>query len=120
MTLSQLLFTSDGRIGRKAWWFAVVVMFAAELVASLVDGALFDTPTGIVSTLVGIATLVSTIMVSVKRFHDRDKSGWWVLILLVPAIGFVWLLVENGCLRGTPGPNRFGPDPLGPFAPPSA
>ena len=48
----------------------------------------------------------------VKRYHDVDKSGWWVLILLVPVVGFVWFLIECGFQRGTSGPNRFGPDPL--------
>jgi len=49
----------------------------------------------------------------VKRYHDRDKSGWWILILFIPLVGFIWFLIELGCLPGTPGPNRFGPDPLG-------
>jgi uncharacterized membrane protein YhaH (DUF805 family) len=48
--------------------------------------------------------------VSVKRWHDRDKSGWWVLINLVPLIGMVWTLIENGLLPGTPGPNPYGED----------
>jgi uncharacterized membrane protein YhaH (DUF805 family) len=47
-----------------------------------------------------------------KRCHDRDRSGWFQLISLIPLIGSIWLLVEVGFLRGTPGPNRFGPDPL--------
>ena len=46
--------------------------------------------------------------VHIKRFHDRDKSGWWVLIGLIPIIGAIWLLIELGFLKGTPGPNRFG------------
>ena len=50
--------------------------------------------------------------VAVKRWHDRDKSGWWVLIGMIPLIGAVWTFVENGCLRGTVGPNTYGPDPL--------
>ncbi len=50
--------------------------------------------------------------VTVKRSHDRDKSGWWILIALIPLIGAIWFLIEFGFLRGTPGPNRFGPDPL--------
>ena len=49
--------------------------------------------------------------VSVKRWHDRNKSGWWVLIALVPFVGWVWVLVENGFLRGDAGANRFGDPP---------
>ena len=51
-------------------------------------------------------------MVYIKRFHDRDKSGWWVLLNLVPVIGWLWALIDNGFLRGTDGPNRFGENPL--------
>ncbi len=53
-----------------------------------------------------------TICIYGKRFHDRDKSAWWVLISLVPIVGFIWILVECGLLQGTEGPNRFGPDPV--------
>jgi uncharacterized membrane protein YhaH (DUF805 family) len=91
--------------------------------------------------LIGLILLVlgtwSGLAVGVKRLHDRDKSGWWILLFwLGPSIlgswqtaapdlggGFIlalaagalgiWAFVELGCLRGTPGPNRYGPDPLG-------
>jgi uncharacterized membrane protein YhaH (DUF805 family) len=53
-----------------------------------------------------------SLAVFAKRWHDRDKSGWWSLILLVPFIGSIWALVECGCLPGTEGPNRYGADPL--------
>jgi uncharacterized membrane protein YhaH (DUF805 family) len=50
----------------------------------------------------------SSIAVGVKRFQDRDKPGWWVLIGLIPVIGIFWLLFELGIQPGTPGPNRYG------------
>jgi uncharacterized membrane protein YhaH (DUF805 family) len=56
------------------------------------------------------------LVVSVKRWHDRNKSGRWVLVNLVPVIGWLWQLIECGFLRGTVGPNRFGQDPLRPRA----
>jgi uncharacterized membrane protein YhaH (DUF805 family) len=83
-----------------------------------------------------IVSWISAFAVGVKRLHDRDKSGWWVLLFLLapsvlgsiantseqPLVGFVlglasfvisiWALVELGFLRGTVGPNRYGPDPL--------
>jgi uncharacterized membrane protein YhaH (DUF805 family) len=46
--------------------------------------------------------------VSVRRLHDRNKSGWWVLLYFVPVIGQIWLFLELGVLAGTPGPNRYG------------
>ena len=63
--------------------------------------------------MIALAILYPSLAVAAKRFHDRDKSGWWILILFIPIIGFIWYLVELGFLPGTPGPNRFGPDPLG-------
>lgn len=48
---------------------------------------------------------------SVKRWHDRDKSGWWILISIIPIVGPIWALIECGFLPGTYGNNRFGPSP---------
>jgi uncharacterized membrane protein YhaH (DUF805 family) len=64
---------------------------------------------GLFSGIFALLSLIPAIIVHIKRFHDRDKSGWWVLIGLVPIIGAIWLLIELGFLKGTPGPNRFGP-----------
>jgi uncharacterized membrane protein YhaH (DUF805 family) len=50
--------------------------------------------------------------VGAKRCHDRNRSGWFQLISLVPIVGALWLLFDLGILRGTDGPNRFGPAPL--------
>ncbi len=47
-----------------------------------------------------------------KRWHDRNRSGWWSLLLLVPVIGWIWVFISLGCRDGSRGPNRFGPDPL--------
>jgi uncharacterized membrane protein YhaH (DUF805 family) len=53
-----------------------------------------------------------SLAIAVKRYHDRDKSGWWVLIIFLPVIGALWYLIECGFLRGTDGNNDYGPDPL--------
>lgn len=52
------------------------------------------------------------ILMSIRRLHDRNMRGWWYLMLLIPYVGAIVLLVLF-CLKGTTGPNRFGPDPLG-------
>jgi uncharacterized membrane protein YhaH (DUF805 family) len=62
--------------------------------------------------LVAVVGLWVSLAADVKRYHDRDKSGWWVLIILIPVVGYAWFFVECGFLPGTSGPNRFGPDPL--------
>jgi len=66
----------------------------------------------IVWLLAAVAIAYMSLAVFAKRWHDRNKSGWWSLIILVPFIGSIWALVECGCLPGTEGPNRYGADPL--------
>ena len=63
--------------------------------------------------LFGILVTWISIAVGIKRFHDRNKSGVWILIIFVPLIGSLWYLIECGFLKGTTGPNNYGPDPLG-------
>ena len=58
--------------------------------------------------------LLAGIMLHIKRCHDRDKSGWWCLLLLIPVVGTIWAIIDLGVLAGTLGENRFGPDPLEP------
>ena len=69
--------------------------------------------TSIVLLLFGILVTWISIAVGIKRFHDRNKSGVWILIIFVPLIGSLWYLIECGFLKGTTGPNNYGPDPLG-------
>lgn len=105
-------FSFQGRATRSEYWMLVVAYIGAALVASLLDAVAFN-GNPVLSTLAYLAFLIPGLATAVRRFHDRDKSGWWVLIAFVPLIGAIWLFVELGCLRGTYGPNRFGPDPLG-------
>jgi len=62
--------------------------------------------------VVCVVLFVGSLAGAVKRLHDRDRSGWFYLIVLIPMFGPAWLGIELGLLRGTVGPNRFGPDPL--------
>ncbi len=64
--------------------------------------------------LFGLVGLWMQLAVLVKRWHDRDKSGWMVLLILIPIVnivGVIWTFIECGCLDGTLGPNKYGPDP---------
>jgi len=114
MDYQTLFFTNDGRINRQPFWIGSIIISVAEIFLSLVISLIF----GIggfghsLALIVALALLYPSINLGIKRFHDRDKSGWWVLILLVPIIGAVWYFIEAGCLPGTAGPNRFGRDPL--------
>ena len=100
----QYLFTSpEGRIGRQSWWLGVLILIAISLVLTMILGV-----DGAVSFLVNIIMAVAGIMLHIKRFHDRGKSGWWVLILFVPLLGLIWAIVDLGILAGSEAPNRYG------------
>jgi uncharacterized membrane protein YhaH (DUF805 family) len=105
-----------GRAFRSEFWYWCLFGFLASVVAEIVDLVLFPgsfssgaTP---ISSLVSLALLLPGLGVLVRRLHDTDRSGWWVLLGLIPLIGLIVLIVWC-CKRGTLGPNRFGPDPLG-------
>jgi uncharacterized membrane protein YhaH (DUF805 family) len=94
------------------WWFALFG-WGVTMLLSFVDGLIFGNPSGygLFSTLWGLAIIVPSIGVGVRRLHDLDKSGWWLLISLIPIIGFLILLFWF-VQQGTSAENRFGPDPL--------
>lgn len=113
MSPAQILFSFNGRIPRKTYWLwgVFALLGAAAGISMLLRIAgVSETTT---EMLVQLLVVWPAVAVSVKRWHDRNKSGWWVLINLIPVVGALWTLVENGFLRGTPGPNRFGDDLTG-------
>jgi uncharacterized membrane protein YhaH (DUF805 family) len=105
----EFLLSYDGRINRARYWAYVLVYIAGYVVAAIIDSIL---GTMLLTLIFSLAAIYPSICVSIRRWHDRDKSGWWVLIAFVPIIGAIWSLVECGFLKGTDGDNRFGPDPL--------
>jgi uncharacterized membrane protein YhaH (DUF805 family) len=121
MWLRKLLFSFDGRVGRAPYWLVLLaVLFIDSVAFGAVGGfEVLDGDTMAVerkgrfwALLVVLPSLWIGLVVTVKRWHDRNKSGRWVLVNLVPVVGWLWTLVECGFLRGTTGPNRFGQDPL--------
>jgi uncharacterized membrane protein YhaH (DUF805 family) len=112
----KYLFTSfDGRIGRQTYWMGILVFFGLGIVASILDlilGTQIGEDVGLIGAVVSIAMIYPAIALYAKRWHDRNKSGWWTLIGLIPIIGAIWMLVELGFLRGTEGSNDYGSDPL--------
>jgi uncharacterized membrane protein YhaH (DUF805 family) len=130
--MDMSLFTSfEGRIGRQQWWLGLIALVVVQWIVFMVIGFMFGgammgsvDPANPAAAAQGMGMLSVPIIIVVliflwpalalyaKRWHDRDKSGWWTLIALIPIIGGLWLLVECGFLRGTEGPNRYGSDPL--------
>lgn len=108
----RLFFDPRGRISRRGFWLYGVFALGG---LSLLGRVLFDiarVPPEDSEPLLNLLLAWPLIAISAKRWHDRDKSGAWVLLALVPVVGWLWMLLDNGFCRGTPGPNRFGPDPL--------
>jgi uncharacterized membrane protein YhaH (DUF805 family) len=99
-----------GRAKRPEYWFWALFTALVSLVAQIFDLILFGPRLGIISTVTSLGLLLPGLAVSARRLHDIDRTGWWLLISLVPVIGVIVLLVFF-CLRGTPGGNRFGSDP---------
>ena len=112
MDWQKLFLTYDGRINRQPFWIGTLVLFGVNVVGTLIGAAIGGAVGNLIAVIFGLAVLYPSICIAIKRWHDRDKSGWWILIVLIPLIGFIWYLVEVGFLQGTPGPNRFGEDPL--------
>jgi len=109
--MQHMLFSFNGRISRKPYWMFMLILIVGVVVATIIDTAITG-QTGIVSVIFMLIMIWSSLAIQVKRWHDRDKSGWWVLINIVPIIGPIWAFVENGLLTGTEGNNRFGDSPL--------
>jgi uncharacterized membrane protein YhaH (DUF805 family) len=132
MDWKYLLTSFEGRISRQPFWLSVLALFIAQWLIMIILGMVFGfsmmggmDPTTTPEQAAAMATsgmwpffiitllfLYPALAVYTKRWHDRGKSGWWTLILLIPFIGFIWFLVECGFLRGTEGPNQYGNDPL--------
>lgn len=116
MDWKYLLTSYQGRINRAKFWAGIGILIATGIVINILDAALGlhigEHPIGILAIVSMPFYIFLALALYTKRWHDRDKSGWWSLIGLVPVVGGVWLLVELGILEGTRGANRFGPDPL--------
>jgi len=106
---NSLLFQFDGRINRGKFWLGTVIIWVAYIVIVGIAAA----AEAVLVYVLALLLIWPGLAVSIKRWHDRDKSGWWVLIGLIPLIGPIWAFIETGFLEGTSGPNEYGPDPLG-------
>ena len=119
--LTRVWFEFDGRCSRFDWWviyqltlYAVIAALALTLVVMAVSFF------GSAYWAMGLGSLGlwepfmlwPALAAGVKRCHDRDHSGWFLLVSFIPIVGTIWLIVELGFLQGTIGPNRFGPDPV--------
>ena len=98
-----------GRARRKEYWMFVLFNVLITLALGIVEGIVLP-GSSVLPGLYSLAVLVPGLAVSVRRLHDTGRTGWWVLISLVPIIGAIVLLVFM-VLDSQPGENAFGPNP---------
>lgn len=121
-TVYKQYFTFSGRAVRSEYWWWWLFNVIVSVVIALVEGGTTSTVgegtvgaayyAGPIGTIWALGNLVPGIAVAVRRLHDIGRSGWWLLLGLIPLIGALVLLYWM-CCRGTSGTNRFGPDPFG-------
>ena len=105
----------SGRARRKEYWMfqlGLLIAYVAIMILTGVLGAISETLAyvgGIAYLALAIGAIVPSIAAGVRRLHDQDKSGWFMLLALVPIANIV--LIVFMCLEGTKGPNQYGPDP---------
>jgi len=104
----------SGRSRRSEFWYFVLFYLIIYFVLALLDGftGTFDSDSGmgLLSGLFALALIIPNLSVTVRRLHDTNRSGWWVLLCLVPLIGQIVLIVFMA-KNGDVGENRFGADP---------
>ncbi len=126
MKLIDKALNFHGRLRRRDFWLTLIIIYGIMLIAMAINLAVAlpslrsDIPSPaeiVVFVLVCVLWLVliaPTLAAGVKRCHDRNKSGWWLLLTMVPVIGFLWWVIDLGLTEGTPGPNKYGRSPKDP------
>jgi uncharacterized membrane protein YhaH (DUF805 family) len=113
-TLESILFSFEGRVPRRVYWGVTLAITFIFFAATSIVFAVFDEGSGLLTIallLLCIPIIWISLAIQIKRWHDRDKSGYWMFINIIPYIGSIWAFIEIGCLRGTVGPNTYGADP---------
>lgn len=99
----------NGRARRKEYWMFTLFSVIVSIVLAIVDGLI---GTQALELIYGLATLLPTLGVTVRRLHDTDRTGWWILIGLIPLVGLIVMLVFLAT-EGTSGQNKHGANPKG-------
>ncbi|MGO4998306.1 DUF805 domain-containing protein [Oceanisphaera sp. W20_SRM_FM3] len=111
--------TFGGRARRKEYWMFILFNIIISIVLGFIDGLIgtynIESGFGLLSGLYSLAILIPSLAVSIRRLHDTDRSGWWLLIGFIPLIGAIVLLVFM-LLDSTPEQNKFGANPKESFA----
>ena len=114
--LKYLYLSPQGRINRQRYWIAGILLSLAMIPAIILFSIL--TNIGSLLAIIGIliyiaaiiAVIVADIMLYIKRAHDRNHTGWYILLTMIPFIGIIWA-IELAFFKGTEGTNQYGEDP---------
>ena len=99
-----------GRARRSEYWYWILFYIILSVIASMLDRAVFDTSYGSwFSAIVGLGLLLPSLAVAVRRLHDTSRSGWWILLALIPVVGGIILIVFY--VQDSHGDNQYGPSP---------
>ena len=101
----------SGRATRSEYWYFVLFNTIILLILSLIDGSLTSGEGGIISGLYSLAVLIPSLAVGARRLHDTGRSGWMLLLMLIPLIGSIWLIVLF--VQDSKADNKYGPNPKG-------
>ena len=96
------------RAVRSEYWYWVLFVILVDIVTNIIDLAL---GVQVTTSLFGLATFLPSLAIGIRRLHDLDRTGWWILLSFIPIVGWIILIIWN-CTKGTAGSNRFGADPL--------
>ena len=104
----------SGRARRKEYWyfflFNSIIHFMLAVIDVITGTFNAEVNIGLLSGLYSLAVFIPSLAVSVRRLHDTNRSGWWLLISLIPVIGIIGLFIFM-VQDSTPGENRYGPNP---------
>ena len=104
----------SGRARRKEYWmfvlFNIIFLVIAGVLDNILGTAMANVGYGLFYMLYSLAVIIPAIAVGIRRLHDIGKSGWFLLIALIPIIGAIWLLVLLAT-AGNAGSNKYGADP---------
>lgn len=104
--------TFSGRARRSEFWWFTLFTVILYIIAGIIDRAIGNS---VLTIIVGLGLLLPSLAVTARRLHDTGRSGWWILIGLIPLIGAIVLLVFE-CQDSQPGANSYGSSPKDPGA----
>jgi len=112
----KTLLTTKGRISRSVFWgvhlFSFLAMALSGGVLTYIEQHNLPKPPATAITLLCLLPIFLSIIVQIKRWHDLNRSGVWILVNFIPVFGLLWTLILCGLVRGTDGENQYGLDPV--------